>query len=67
MEMKRSEHPICPHCGKEDRDWYELIGLKHDGDIAEIECCSCDKLYWVALQVSYSFMCWKPGPVGVGG
>lgn len=48
--------PMCPYCGKEDRDWWNNCGdpAPHDGGFWEVSC-SCGKDYTVTLSVSRKF------------
>jgi len=42
---------VCPHCFKEDDDWWEYRWK--DGDIEDIECGYCEKTFEVQLEVQY--------------
>jgi hypothetical protein len=43
-------HAICPHCGYEDKDSWE-IGDGGEGDF-EVDCGHCDKPFLCSRQVS---------------
>jgi hypothetical protein len=52
----RTQNIICPYCGYEDKDSWEVdFGIGLDGD-AEIYCSSCDKDFFVSrvVDVKYS-------------
>ena len=61
MEWKKMNHdltdfPICPHCGHEEKDAWEInFGECLDGD-TETCCNSCGKDYFVRrdVQIYYS-------------
>ncbi len=55
INTKWTTFPVCPHCGIENQDWWDGIGIKEDGDSWEVECDWCQKNHIVTLSVSYSF------------
>ena len=54
-----NDNPKCPYCGAEEPDWREYSGLRGDGVQLEIECPECEKLFWVMMIVSVSFISTK--------
>ena len=54
-DLDWNDSPVCPHCGKEVRDFWELM-LDDDGASTEIDCDYCDKPMKVTmcLDVTYS-------------
>jgi len=47
--------PVCPHCGKTERDSWEIdFGDGADGD-ATITCSSCEKDYSCTRNVNVSY------------
>jgi hypothetical protein len=43
----------CPYCGWEDNDSWEM--LMSDGDIEDVECGECGKMFSVSCSVSVSY------------
>lgn len=58
-ECSYNASPICPHCGYEMQDAWEL-GLD-DGDDMEAECGRCGKKYRVTLYISVKYSTEKDG------
>lgn len=47
--------PICPYCGYETRDAWEIdFGSDMEGD-AEINCGKCEKIFFVCRQVTVTY------------
>lgn len=53
MDLSRCVAPICPHCGKEYGDAWEL-GM-HDGDQETVDCGHCEKGFVVECEVSVTY------------
>jgi hypothetical protein len=51
----RTKNPICPHCGKEEMEAWDIdFGYDAEGD-TEVFCCSCDKPYKVYRRVDVCY------------
>jgi len=48
-----TDFAVCPYCGHEDRDVWEL-GLS-DGEVAHTHCPSCGKVYAVTAHISVEY------------
>jgi transposase-like protein len=46
--------PFCDHKHSESWTWHE-----GEGSGFEMECEECDKKFWVELEYSVSYTCWK--------
>ncbi len=56
IEHEDTDFPTCPHCGFEDRDWWDgLDDNMNDGDKWESECISCGKSYAVTMCITTTF------------
>jgi hypothetical protein len=54
--------PICPHCGYEARDAWEIcFGGDAEGD-TEIPCGKCEKDFYVARHVTVTYSTEKVAP-----
>ena len=53
LELEDTINPICPYCGKEMRDAWELY--LNDGDETEVDCPYCEEPYIVQCNVSVSY------------
>jgi hypothetical protein len=47
-----SEHPICPHCGKEDKEGWEEFGKS---EAITTECMFCEEEYVAIEHVIYRY------------
>lgn len=64
IETDYTDKPVCPHCGYEKSDAYELFGPADDD--AECECGYCGAEYKIVRHVSVSYSTKKPeAPVRV--
>lgn len=50
-----TDFPVCPYCGFVDRDWWDGIPPKDDGDFWYVNCARCEKTYKVTLAASVTF------------
>lgn len=48
-------YPICPHCEKDDCDWWDGTNLQTDGDTQISICGYCNEKYDTLMHVSYNF------------
>ena len=52
-------YAVCPYCGYEDRDSWEIFRSSKDGDgsTAEVECMNddCGRTYKVTLHIDVSY------------
>lgn len=60
FDTEYTRAPICPHCGKEMTDAWEL--QLHDSDYQEVECGWCEKPYSVTCCISVDYCTYKPEP-----
>ena len=61
-ELSRTVFVICPHCGNEDRDSWEIdFGPCNDGE-ATVDCGRCGKSFYAIrhCDISYSTSEAKP-------
>ena len=54
-ETDDTDHPVCPHCGCINQDWWEGLEPKNDGDEWECHCPNCLKDYLVVMCVIATF------------
>lgn len=55
IETEYTEEPICPYCGNEESDAWEIdFGIGLDGD-TEIYCSDCGKEYHLSRNVIVSY------------
>lgn len=54
LELKYNQEPICPYCGKAQRDAWELR-LERDGDETEVDCQSCELPFTVELDLTVTY------------
>lgn len=55
MNTQHTKEPVCPHCGRKERDAWEVdFGPAMDGE-AVIVCGYCEKEYKVERFVSIEF------------
>lgn len=56
-ERYAEEYPVCPHCGRVDRDWWDVSPPRRisDGAEWETECGTCEKTYIVRVHEHISF------------
>jgi hypothetical protein len=47
--------PVCPYCGKIDRDWWDWTSPLEDEDIYEHECGQCEKEFQVTVSINILF------------
>lgn len=54
LDLDYNREPVCPHCGAEKRDAFEIFGTRSDD--AETECDGCEKPFAVTrhVEVTYS-------------
>ncbi len=55
FDTEFTDNPICPHCGDEDRDAWELDlgpGLEGTG---EVECVACGKEFSVSRMATITY------------
>jgi hypothetical protein len=51
-----TDDPVCPHCGKADRDWWDGLSAKdHDRGYWTAQCGWCEKFYVVHLTTILRF------------
>jgi len=48
---------VCPFCGKKVSDSWEF-GNGEEGDIGEIECSNCSRMFYATRQVTVSYSSW---------
>ena len=55
IDHEHTNLPVCPHCGKEVEDTFEL-GFDGDEGEVEVECYGCKKEFIITqhIRVSYS-------------
>ena len=54
-ETERTENIVCPHCGYEDRDSWEVdFGPGFDGDTTVV-CGSCEKEFYASRMVDVCY------------
>jgi hypothetical protein len=54
-DLTRNLNPVCPHCGHEERDAWEIdFGSGLEGE-AEISCGRCEKDYIAERVVDVSY------------
>ena len=58
MNKHSEEYIICPHCNYEhcDRCDYPDFTKYTDGDFLGMACDSCGKLFYVTVQVKWTFI-----------
>lgn len=54
LSLKYNLDPICPYCGTEQSDAWELR-LEKDGDEKEIDCISCGLPFTVKLDLTVQY------------
>lgn len=53
---KYTRNIICPYCGWEDKDSWEVFdGEDGDGAETEVDCGNCEKTFSVILNVEFSY------------
>lgn len=62
IETELTDEPVCPWCGNEDADWWELGDKIQDGNTVEVECDECGEPYDLEVVISYSFTSTKVTP-----
>lgn len=55
FETEWTNLPTCPHCGEQDRDWWDGRGLENDGDQKYVECGACGKEHRITIHVTVEF------------
>lgn len=55
IDTRMTPLPVCPHCGARLDDWWDGLGLNHDGDTTDIDCGSCGENYQIEFYVDVSF------------
>ena len=54
-ETKQAMTPVCPHCGRKEKDVWEIdFGPSLEGD-ALISCSSCGKDYFCSRHVTVRY------------
>jgi len=54
FDIKNTENIICPFCGYENTDWFELAA-DSDGDIELVSCPKCCKEFEYETHITFSF------------
>lgn len=54
IECEQTEYPVCPYCGNEYEDAWEL-GLTNETPKAEIDCPDCGEQYDVNGEVTIEY------------
>jgi hypothetical protein len=57
IELEQNKNPICPHCGNEETDSWELdFGEDGRGGEIDIKCEHCEEMYWCIriIEVRYT-------------
>ena len=56
MDLEYTDFPVCPHCGAEEKDYWEIMD-EHtgDGDETEFECGACGGSVVVEIHMSLNF------------
>ncbi len=55
IDCIHTQNIVCPHCGNNHTDSWEIdFGSGIEGDI-EMECWECDKLFFVSRHCSISY------------
>ena len=55
METDYTTYLVCPHCGQEHQDSWEIMGDMSDGDVDETDCEKCDKPFKFTVHVSVNY------------
>lgn len=55
MKHSHEDYPVCPHCGHEEKEWYDKEIDLDDGGITTIECNACDTAFIVTTHLNFSF------------
>lgn len=64
FDTERTTHPVCPHCGHEERDAFEIdFGPGLEGE-ATIACGNCEREYQAERIVDVTY---TTTPKEVGG
>lgn len=53
VDLDRNPLPVCPHCGREQPDAWELD--LDDGQSTETDCLYCERPFEVACTVAISY------------
>ncbi|WP_457634711.1 hypothetical protein [Persephonella sp.] len=54
-ETISKESAICPHCGYEHIDIWEVFDGASNGEIKEIDCPSCGKVYICEIDTTPTY------------
>jgi len=50
-----TDFPVCPHCGYNDEDYFELGERLVDGNELKVACGSCGKDFHLYVHISTNF------------
>ncbi len=52
---------VCPYCGKEEYDLWELTRTMSDGDESKTFCNTCGEEFSFEISVDVTYTSWKKG------
>lgn len=59
-ETRWTSDPVCPYCGEEQFDAWEL-GLEGDGGTTEMDCGACDEMFTVVMHLAVTYSTFRDG------
>jgi uncharacterized protein with PIN domain len=55
VDLNCNVSPVCPHCGYELRDAWELFMYEPAETSGTVSCGHCDREYWVEREVMVTY------------
>lgn len=59
IDCEHTDEIVCPYCGEEQSDSWEIAG--ENGDVQETECYECEKVFKFKTHIEVTFTSIKEG------